>query len=393
MAYFDYNATAPLLPEAKAAWLEAQETHWHNPDSPHGPAARAHARLEAARERLAEILGCTAKEVVFTSGATEANNAVIADVAARADPRQRVVVSAIEHPCVLEPARAFFGAERCTQLPVTPEGVVDLEALEAVLNQNDAALVCLMAANNETGVMQPWREALELCQGHYVPLLVDAAQWLGECAAQGLGTVDFVTASAHKFGGPLGVGFLKLPTERPDFHGLRGGEQEHARRAGTSNYPAIAGMLAALETMERRIPLETAAWLERRANFEATVGADFRNVRILGAGAERLPGTVSLAVPHTDNFRWVRLLDKRGFAVSTGSACATAKEGPSHVLAAMGLSAEEALRVVRISGGPDTGADDWQALAQAIIEVDRQLRDGSTRGAEASTGGSRVISI
>ncbi len=392
MTYFDYNATAPLLPEAREAWLAALEAHWHNPDSPHGPAARAHARLEEARARLAEILGCGPDALVFTSGATEANNAVLADAAAHALPQQRVLVSAIEHPCVLEPARQRFGKDRCTLLPAQANGGAALDALQQKLARGDLALVALMAANNETGVIQPWEEAIELCRSQGVGLLIDAAQWLGKRAAAGLCAADFVTASAHKFGGPLGVGFVKVPEGRSDFAGLRGGDQEKARRAGTSNYPAIAGMVAALEAMERRIPRETPVWLEAREAFEARVLAGIPEARVIGAEAERLPGTVSLQLPFADNLRWVRLLDKRGFALSTGSACATAKDGPSHVLAAMGLDAEAARRVVRVSGGPDTSAQDWQALAQALIETAGELRHSQSTDA-ARPSGSQVISL
>ncbi|MGF1448761.1 MAG: cysteine desulfurase family protein [Opitutales bacterium] len=392
MRYFDYNATAPLLPEARQVWLEALEVHWHNPDSPHGPAARAHARLEEARERLAALLDTVPESIVFTSGATEANNAVLADAAAHALPQQRVLVSTIEHPCVLEPARQFFGPDRCALLPVDAQGRADLTVLEAELARGDLALVALMAANNETGVIQPWAEAIELCQANGVPLLIDAAQWLGKRPAAGLCAADYVTASAHKFGGPLGVGLMHVPAARHDFAGLRGGDQEKARRAGTSNYPAIAGLVAALEAMECRIANEHGIWLERRESFERAVLAGIPEARVLGHEAERLPGTVSLKLPRADNLRWVRLLDRRGFALSTGSACATAKEGPSQVLAAMGLNAEDARQVVRVSAGPDTSTDDWQALAQALIETANELRQRQSADAARSSG-SRVISI
>lgn len=369
MIYLDHNASSPLAPTARAAWLEAEERFPGNPSSPHRMGARAEAALAEARRRLAGLLGCAATDLLWTSGATEACNTVLHH-AAWAAPEAAVCLSAVEHPAVRESARQWF-RDRVEEIPVDRDGVVDLRWLQARLAGHRPALVAVMAANNETGVLQPWRETQSLCAAAGVDFFCDATQWVGRLPVGGLGACAFVAGSAHKFGGPRGVGFLKVPGSRAVRPLLHGGGQLERRRAGTENVPGVLAMLAALEEAEMRL---TAGEAERRRaerdRFAAAVMAAFPTARINGAGAERLWNTVSVVLPAAGGRpRWVVKLDKAGFAVSTGSACASGSEKPSHVLTAMGQDAEAAARAVRISGGWQTTGAEWEALLTALARI------------------------
>jgi cysteine desulfurase len=372
MTYFDNNATTPLDPVAEKAWLEASRESWHNPSSPYSAAARAHNKLEAARERLARLMDADPKQIVFNSGATEGNNALF-QFFQRFDPQGRVVVSAVEHPCVLASARYCF-PNQCEILPVNAQGVVDLSGLEALLKKGGIALVSIMAANNETGVVQPWPEVVKLCRKWGVPSHLDAAQWFGKRTCAGMGRADFVTGCAHKFGGPKGVGFIKISEAFNDFQCFHGGGQEDGHRAGTENVPGILAMVAQLEERERRMEETATAWVVGRQVFEHTVKDLVPGVRVVCEKADRLGNTSCLLMPTFPNARWVAQLDRLGFAVGRGSACGTGKAAPSHVLAALGLSGEEAKRAVRVSAGWDTTPDDWRGLATAFATAFKKLR-------------------
>jgi cysteine desulfurase len=361
--YFDHNATHPLSPTARQAWLEAVEKFPANPSSPHRLGQRAERALDEARGRLAGILGCTADEIVFTSGATESANMALAG-------QDEVVASAVEHPCVRESVR-----EGTRWIAVLPEGVTSLEDLRRLLAEKPASLVAVMAANNETGVLQPWREVLEICREHSMRFFCDAAQWIGKMPARGLGACDLVSGCAHKFGGPVGVGFLKCARNwRPL---LKGGPQEDGRRAGTENVASILAMVAALEEAEQRLAAKEA--LEQlvtvREEFERGLTVALPGMRILGADAPRLWNTVSVILPDTPDCRrrWVVVMDKLGFAVSTGSACASGKEKPSHVLTAMGIPPGDAGRVLRFSAGWETTAADWGRLLEGVKAAVREM--------------------
>ena len=374
MIYFDHNATTPLLPEARRAWLEAGEKYPGNPSSPHRLGARADTLLAEAREQLAARLGCHATEIVFTSGATESNNTVLHHVAHTAAANAEVWVSAIEHPCVLEPAQFHFG-KRLRLIPSTPSGVIEIDWLERELLRQRPALVAVMAANNETGALQPWHDAGQLCRARGVPFLCDAAQWIGKLPARELGDCDWVTGAAHKFGGPRGVGLLKVPASLSITPLLHGGPQEEARRAGTENVPGIVAMLAALEVREQQITRrEHGPLAAHRDEFERQLLAALPGAQIVSAHSRRLWNTVSALMPEADcQQRWVVKLDKLGFAVSTGSACSSGKEEPSHVLRALGLGAADAARALRFSAGWETTAEDWAALLAALRAVTEKI--------------------
>ena len=375
--YFDYNATTPMSDAAKQAWLSAADKHWQNPSSLYHGAGFASQALEAARERLAGLLGCDdAGRIVFTSGATESNNAIFADLARTLPADGSVIISAIEHPSVRESARHWLGAARVRELPVTPDGIAEPDCLRAALSQSRPALVSVMAANNESGSLQPWQELLRVCREFGVHFHTDAAQWAGKLPSDALGACDFITGSAHKFGGPKGVGFLVLPSEESTLHFLRGGPQEDNRRAGTENYPAIEAMVTALEQATPRLAEVQRRQALLRDRFQDALRALFPALRVIGEQAPRLWNTALLLLPRHDNLKWLTRLSRRGFSISTGSACSSGKEGSSVVVQALGANWEELKRVVRISGGWDTTAEDWQDLAGAFHEVVAELDRG-----------------
>jgi cysteine desulfurase len=375
MIYFDYNATAPVMREAREAWLNVTEKLGGNPSSMHQIGTRAAIELAEAREKLAAFLGCHPLDIVWTSGATEANNTVMHHFAARLAPTERVFVSAIEHPCVDDSSKFYFG-KRVKTIPVTRDGVVDMDWLTAELADARPGLVAVMAANNETGVIQPWREILAICQAYQVPFFTDAVQFVGKLPCKGLGDCDYVTGAAHKFGGPRGVGFLKIPHRSQLTPLLLGGKQEGGRRAGTENVAIIAAMLAALALREKQMTrsehLLRKVW---RDNFEAQLLRALPGSTILGHNQPRLWNTVSALMPEGDRkSQWVIRLDKAGFAVSTGSACTTGKEEPSHVLSAMGCKSAQAMRAVRFSGGWETNEADWEALLKGVVKVHADMQ-------------------
>lgn len=370
MIYFDHNATTLMLPEARAAWIDATEKFIGNPSSPHRIGQRADRVLQEAREELAAIVGCNAGDIVWTSGATESANAVFHHWERKLPADAEVWLSAIEHPCVLAAAEARFPG-RVVLLPVTPDGVVDVGRFTEMLRHKAPGAVAVMAANNETGVIQPWREMRVLCSAARIPFFCDAVQWVGKLPSRELGTCDFVSGSAHKFGGPRGVGFLKCPLGVKLSPMISGGGQEEGRRAGTENVAGVLSMMAALREREATIAAGGVAERESwRREFESRLMAELPGSEIVGAKVPRLWNTVSALMPEADcQQRWVVKLDRFGFAVSTGSACSSGREKASHVLSAMGYAPAQAGRVLRFSSGWETKREDWQALLDGLKQV------------------------
>jgi len=381
--YFDHNATTPLWPAAREAWLQASDRSWLNPSSAYRRGAAVKVRLEAAREAMAEMLAVGPERLVFNSGATEGNNTVFAHWVRTLPADARVAVSPVEHPSVLEAAKAFF-QDRIEWLSLDASGQVDMAALEDLLDSGTIAAVSLMSANNETGILHDWQAVAGVCVTRGIPYHCDASQWIGKMPLVGLGDCDFVTGCAHKFGGPKGVGFLILPKQKVDFCSLHGGAQESGYRAGTEDVASILAMQAALSESHGKLH---AMMSEPRDRFIADLKRIVPEARVVGESAPRLWNTVSVILPDFASSRWIAGLEKSGFLVSAGSACSTGKQGPSHVLAALGEDGAAMRRVIRISSGWDTSSGDWQALLQAIVEVDRALRD------ESSGSGSQVIEI
>lgn len=349
--YFDFNATTPLLPEAREAWLWASERHWHNPSSLYRDAGIASQMLEAARERLGDLLGVDAERIVFTAGATEANNMLFA-----AFTGQATAISTIEHPSVREAARQWTRMSEFDARGEVPE----------------ATLVSVMAANNESGELLPWQELAARCREKGILFHSDATQWIGKLTAD-FRACDYVTGSAHKFGGPKGAGFLVMRNENDRVRLLHGGPQEKGHRAGTENYPAIEAMVTALEMITSQM---TACDASGRDAFEKAMQTSFEGLRIISAEAPRLWNTSLMVMPRHENLKWLSRLSRRGFSISTGSACSSGKEGSSVVVTALGASPDELRRVVRLSGGWSTTLKDWLELAAAFAETGGELDAG-----------------
>lgn len=363
--YLDWNATAPLRPEARAAMAEAWDVAG-NPSSVHAEGRAARRLVEDARAIVAGATGSHARNVVFTSGGTEANALALTPGLRRSgsEPVQSLVVSAVEHPSVLA-GGSFDGAD-IVKAPVDPEGVVDLERLQGLLNGGPPTLVSVMLANNETGAIQPIPEIAEVVHEAGGVLHVDAVQALSRisCDMNDL-SADILSISAHKVGGPKGVGALVV---RDDIAGLepliRGGGQEKGRRAGTENVIGILGFGAALHAAMERNETESSRIRRLRERLEAGLMADAGTV-IFSREAPRLPNTTLAAVPGMKAETAVIGFDLEGIAVSSGSACSSGKVQPSHVLAAMGVPLELARGAIRISLGWNTSESDVDFFLQA----------------------------
>ena len=361
--YLDYNATALVRPEAAAAVAHALEAGG-NPSSVHAAGRGARATVEQARSAVADLIAAPASTVVFTSGGTEANAlAVESAVAAGA---RRLIVSAIEHDSVLESARASGAAVEI--LPVDESGVADLAWLAERLGRWDAAdgkpFVALMLANNETGVIQPVQAASEIVRAADGWLHVDAIQAAGKIVidSRGIGA-DTLSVSAHKLGGPQGVGALTFGPRATLSRRLHGGGQERGRRAGTENVPGIAGFGAAARAANPRELAPQAAWRDAVAARLKGAGCT-----IMGEAAPRLPNTLCFATPGYSSELQVMGLDLTGVMVSAGSACSSGKVKPSPVLTAMGQG-DLAACAIRVSGGWNTSESDWNRFAEAWFEA------------------------
>jgi cysteine desulfurase len=331
--YLDANATEPLRPEARAAMLAALDITG-NPSSIHAAGRAAWNILETARKTVATHFAAKPEDVVFTSGGTEANATAIAGLA----PGRHVLFGATEHDAVRAPAQRLAH----TVLPVLPTGQIDLAALKAALASHPKTLVCLMLANNETGILHPIAEAAALCHAHGALLHVDAVQAAGRipCEAPSLGA-DSLAVSGHKLGGPKGAGALILTAATQHLVSLiQGGGQERGRRGGTPGLPAIAGFAAALKASTGGTHLAPL-----RDRLEA---AAIASGAIVCGGGPRLPNTTCLARPGQRADTQVIKLDLAGIAVSAGAACSSGKVASSHVLMAMGLT-ELAGCAIRIS--------------------------------------------
>ncbi|KZD00879.1 cysteine desulfurase family protein [Oceanibaculum pacificum] len=366
--YLDSNATAPIRPEAIAAMVAMME-EGGNPSSIHAAGRAARKRVEDARRAVAALIGADATRLIFTSGGTEANA-----LALLGSGRPRILYSAIEHDSV----RAVHA--KAEAVPVTRDGLIDLAALEAMLREDDQSaprppprptIVSLMLANNETGIVQPVASAAEIAHRHGALIHCDAIQAAGKIPVDvaELG-VDFLSVSAHKIGGPPGVGALYIAAGLEVAAQQRGGGQERRMRGGTENLPGIAGFGAAALAAAEGLPAYRAlgAW---RDALEAGVKAITPAAIIVGEDCARLPNTACIALPGVKSDTIVMAMDLAGIAISAGSACSSGKVAASHVLTAMHLPVEIAGGGIRISLGwrseradIDRFLDAWQAFAR-----------------------------
>jgi cysteine desulfurase len=379
-AYFDWNATAPLRQAARQALQDALAVPG-NPSSVHAEGRSARRLIEQARERVAELAGARGADVIFTSSGTEANALALTpaiEFEGEKRPRDRLFMSAIEHASVRAGGR--FPREAIEDLPVDPDGRLNLAALALALARTSRPLVSVMLANNETGVIQPVAEAAGLVHAAGGLLHVDAVQAAGRVACDiGALGADLLTLSAHKIGGPKGVG--ALVRARDDIHFadplIRGGGQERGLRAGTENVSGIAAFGAAAAAARAQQAQEAAAMLALRNRLEAGLRAITPQVMIFGEGAERLPNTTLFALPGMRAETAVIAFDLEGVAVSSGAACSSGKVQPSHVLAAMGVSPGLTQAAVRVSLGWETTERDIERFLGAWRKLGTALSKGS----------------
>ena len=357
LIYLDYAATAPADESVIAAMAECMRSVPFNASAAYAAAGEARRIHRLCRCQLGDMLACPAENICFTSGGTEGNKWVM-----HAFRGQHAVVSAIEHHSILEPARAHGCASFV--LP-DPDGYIRPEAVEAAIRP-DTRLICLQAANNETGVIQPVKEVYAIAKARGIHVHVDAVQAFGHIPLQA-DCCDSMTVTAHKLCGPRGVGALYMRRPIPPY--MLGGGQEFGLRAGTENTPGICGfhkaLLLAQEDMIRRMEREEkllAAWVER-------MKASIPGLVLLGENRRRLPGIASVLIPGLEAEAAIAALDLKGILVSGGAACAARSGRPSHVYTAMGLGKKEAAQVLRISIGRKTTADELNEAARAIEDL------------------------
>ena len=356
--YLDHNATSPLRPEARAAMLDALD-HAANPSSVHREGRAAHALIEAARDQVALLAGAQSRDVIFTSGGTEASILALTpalEVGGDRRPFTQCLMSAVEHVCVLEGAR--FERNAVERIPVLPNGLVDQawlsERLAAISAAGGRALVAVQAANNETGILQPIAAIAAIVHAHGGILHCDAVQVAGKMPIdQVTAGADMLALSAHKIGGPQGVGALVLRSggivigDRM----LRGGGQERGARSGTENVAGIAGFGAAASAVLKDLEDEAHRLGALRDAFENAIRDLAPDAVIFGVDMARLPNTVAFSVPGLTAETALMNFDLAGIALSSGSACSSGKVKRSHVLEAMGVAADLAKGALRLSAG------------------------------------------
>ena len=371
-SYLDYNATAPLRAEVREAFAAALSLYG-NPSSVHWEGRAARGAIEAARVAVAELVGARPEDVIFTSGGTEANALALA---AQSGKAWHCYMSAVEHPSVLSGGR--FYPETTTRIPVTPDGVVNLEILARELAKHHLGgwrpFVSLMAANNETGAIQPVAETSKIVHSAGGFLHTDAVQAAGriklEMAALG---ADMLSLSAHKIGGPKGVGALVLGNGASVEPLIKGGAQERRRRAGTENVAGIVGFGVAAELAAADLA-KMGAIAQLRDELEKGALTIAPDAVVLAARVNRLPNTTCIAVPGAKAETLVIGLDLAGVAVSSGSACSSGKVEASHVLSAMGVPEEVAQGAIRVSLGFATKRADIENFLRAFAELIKRLR-------------------
>jgi cysteine desulfurase len=382
--YLDHNATTPTRPEVAEAMARCYADGYANPASQHRPGQRARHALEDAREAIAALVGADLAasppdRLVFTSGGTEANTlAVIGIARARSGGRPgRLLVSAIEHASVIEPAEHLMEQGwQLDTLGVTPDGAVRVDRLAGMITP-ETCLVSVMLGNHETGVLQPVSALVPLCRDAGVPLHTDAVQVIGKLPVdfRGLG-VDAMTVAAHKFQGPLGIGALILRPGVPIEPLLFGGHQQEGVRPGTESVALAVGMRTALELWQREHEARARRLTALRERFESGLASGLADVVINGSGADRLPHTSSVAFPGLDAQVLLLALDTAGVACSVGSACSSGSTELSPTLRAMGLPHDIVTSALRFSLGATTTEAEIDEAVRRIGHVVRELGTG-----------------
>ncbi len=378
-AYFDYAATTPTDPRVVQAMVPYFTESFGNPSSVHSWGQRAEQAVERARQVVADDLGCSAKEVIFTSGGTESDSLALRG-AAYAARRQRgadhLLVSPVEHDAILNAARALAteGFE-LELLPVDGTGQVDPDALAGCLRPS-TAMVSIIFGNNEIGTLNPIGELAAVCREHGVPLHTDALQVTSQLGHQVEPLqVDLLSIGAHKFYGPKGVGALYVRDGTPLQPIQRGGSQEGGRRAGTSNVPLIVGLAEAVKLADERRRSDAARYAEQRDRLIDGVLQQIPDARLTGHPVERLPNHCSFVFEDIDGNQLLAALDLAGFACSSGSACKTGDPEPSEVLLALGLEPELSLSSLRVTVGRHTADEAVDDLLETLPQLVARLRN------------------
>ena len=389
-AYLDHNATSPLRSTVKAAIIEAWDVVG-NASSVHKEGREARALVEHARKQVADLVGGVARQVIFTSGASEANMLALTPhmkVEYQPDPASFLFMSAIEHPSVLAGGR--FGADARREIPVLPSGLVDVSALRGMLEAHDSQtgrpMIAVMAVNSETGVIQPITEIAALAKEFNAYFHLDAVQAAGRMPLDitELGCSS-LSLSAHKLGGPKGVGALIMAHEGTEPEPLiTGGPQENRLRAGTENVAGIVGFGVACQAAQDDLqkPEGFGRLAAMRDRFETQLQALVPDAVIFGADAKRVGNTSQFAIPGTKGEMALIRLDLAGIAVSSGSACSSGKVSASHVLLAMGYEAKVAGSAIRMSLGWSSKEPEIDALFEALEQICVRNSKNSSRGIE-----------
>lgn len=377
MHYLDYAATTPLLDEVLEAMLPYLKTHFGNPSSVYAAGREAKKGIEEAREQVADAIGALPSEVIFTGGGTEADNLAVKGAAFRGRPRgNHIISSSIEHHAVLHSAEWLErNGFRVTFLPVDSDGVFDLNALEAALS-SETILVSIMLANNEVGTIEPVVEARRIVGEKSKALFhTDSVQALGKIPLNvgDLG-VDLASFSAHKIGGPKGVGALYVRRKTPVEATIHGGGQERDLRSGTSNVSGIVGFGAAAQIASKEVDQEAERLQLLRDRLESSLLSTIDGVRVNGGGAPRVPGTLNICIEGVEGESLLLLLDTKEVAASSGSACTSGSLDPSHVLLAMGIPPELAHGSLRLSLGRATSDEDIDYVVEVLPPIVERLR-------------------
>ncbi len=378
MIYLDHNATTPIDPEAIRAMNSVMQDVYGNPSSSYAIGIQAKEILERARADIAQVIGCSLDEVIFTSGGSESNNMVLKGlIDFRAPEKHHIITTAIEHPAILNPSLYLMelGVE-VTILPVDHYGLVDPDDVRKAIRAN-TTLVSIMLANNETGVIQPIREIGEITKEKGVPFHTDAAQAVGKIRVdvQELG-VDFLSLAGHKLYAPKGVGALFIKQGKTLTPLIHGGGQETGKRAGTENTVLGAGLGVACKVVERRLESDHQMMAELRDRLETLLFNGIEGLDLNGHPARRLPNTLNVSVPNMEGSKILEGIPS--LMASTGAACHDQSVKLSHVLAAMAVSPEIGMGALRLTVGRSNDLKQIEAAAGMIIERVRELRQCSS---------------
>src|SRR5437868_7096893 len=374
MIYLDYNATTPLCDSAREAMLPYLDRHFGNPSSVHAAGREARAAIDDARDKLAGLLRIKPHEIIFTSGGTESCNlAVLGLTRGRSSRAAHIISAKTEHHAVLNAVERLEKHENVevTWLNVTRDGIVDVDQLANSIRP-ETRLVSIMAANNETGVIQPMREISQICREHGVLLHTDMVQAFGKIDVD-TSLVDAASFAAHKFYGPKGGGFLFLRSGLSLQPVLFGGAHENQRRPGTENVPAIAGTAAAAEFALTNRQAEQDRQLKLRDEFWNLISQNVPDAKLNSEDAPRLANTLNVSLLGLDSEMLLIALDLKGVCASSGSACMVGSVSASHVLLAMGLPVERARSAVRFSLGKQTTAEEIAGAGKVVAEIVERL--------------------